>query len=335
VSRSVPEKTRDPSTIVSYFQCDIQGVAAVRAKYVRLAYVMHTQWGMTHTEDNMMTTKITARLLAGDDPAEIAADLDLETVTGRTDIEVADYRDLDDGTHIVVLPGWWADDGNADIEFGDADSGEEAAQEYVDDGDWGEITETCWIQVWAWRQGLALDDEGEVVDVMIGREQHMIEIDPDEPECSHDDGHDWQTPHELFGGLAQNPGCFGKGGGVVQHEVCMRCGCERVKDTWAQDPTTGAQGLTSVRYEPGEYAVEVEAMRKTETCDRCGRELVDNEIDLGWPIPVKPDGGDPAEDVEYICPDCYGEDGRCRQCGAVLPADEEGDRCDDCHAEEA
>jgi len=67
-------------------------------------------------------------------------------------------------------------------------------------------------------------------------------------------------------------------------------------------------------------------------CDRCGATIDTEAVAMGWPVAVTPDGGDPAEDVEYVCPDCYGDEAHCRQCGAVLPADDEGDLCDDCEA---
>lgn len=91
-------------------------------------------------------------------------------------------------------------------------------------------------------------------------ESVQIELQPEEPSCT-DVEHDWQSPIELVGGIAENPGVWGHGGGVVIHEVCMHCGCERVTDTWAQDRATGRQGLESVRYEPGKYADEVAFLR--------------------------------------------------------------------------
>lgn len=42
----------------------------------------------------------------------------------------------------------------------------------------------------------------------------------------------------------------------------MHCGCERITDTWAQDPDSGEQGLRSVTYKPAEYRDEVAAMRE-------------------------------------------------------------------------
>jgi hypothetical protein len=71
-------------------------------------------------------------------------------------------------------------------------------------------------------------------------------IDPDEPDCT-GDGHDWQSP-EMLGGLSENPGVVGHGGGVIVTEVCAHCGRYRTTDTWAQNRSTGEQGLTSVEY---------------------------------------------------------------------------------------
>lgn len=148
--------------------------------------------------------------------------------------------------------GWYADDGNAEVHFPDASSGREAAEEYVAEGDWGERTKTSWVRVYAWRGERGTDLAEET------RETHTIEIEPDEPECSHDDGHDWQSPVEIVGGIESNPGVRGHGGGVVVDECCVRCGCRRTTDTWAQDRDTGEQGLTSVEYEEGAYAEELD-----------------------------------------------------------------------------
>jgi hypothetical protein len=87
-----------------------------------------------------------------------------------------------------------------------------------------------------------------------------VQLDEPEPECPHADGHDWQSPHDAVGGCESNPGVWGKGGGVIITEVCLHCGCEKVTDTWAQDPTTGEQGLTSVTYEVGKYASAITLM---------------------------------------------------------------------------
>jgi len=134
------------------------------------------------------------------------------------------------------------DDGHwpASIE---ASSPRKAAVAYVSDGDWGDSDSTQWVTV---RVTLGDDSLGD----------YKIPVEPPEPPCVDDEDHDWRSPRALVGGIKENPGVWGHGGGVVIHEVCMRCGCGRITDTWAQDPEDGEQGLTSVRYSPGEYHVE-------------------------------------------------------------------------------
>lgn len=102
---------------------------------------------------------------------------------------------------------------------------------------------TIWVKVCVWE----VDEDGDPVD---GGEAaaRTVALDPEEPECV-DDEHDWQAPVEIVGGCEPNPGVWGNGGGVIITEVCARCGWYCVTDTWAQDPETGEQGLTSVRYE--------------------------------------------------------------------------------------
>jgi hypothetical protein len=116
----------------------------------------------------------------------------------------------------------------------------------LDDGD-----ETIWVRVYI------LNEDGENV------ESVKVAIDPPAPKCvdGQRDSHDWQSPHEIVGGIAENPGVWGHGGGVTVTECCVRCGCGRETDTWAQDMTDGEQGLRSVRFEPGAY---VEALREAE-----------------------------------------------------------------------
>lgn len=96
---------------------------------------------------------------------------------------------------------------------------------------------------------LIIDESGDLcVDHDHDRESHTIAIDPPEPECCAAE-HDWQSPHELLGGAKENPGVWGHGGGVIIRDCCADCGAYRVRDTWAQDPATGEQGLESLRYE--------------------------------------------------------------------------------------
>lgn len=158
------------------------------------------------------------------------------------------YREYHSG-HMVELA---ADTLAAAIE----EAAEEARRAHSDDV----RSETLWVH------GVvqALTEDGELI------EEHPVRvaIDPEEPECKQigllpiefaDEGeHDWQSPHEIVGGLEDSPGVWGKGGGVVYTEVCVRCGTARITDTWAQDPETGEQGLHSVKYEPYLYEEELD-----------------------------------------------------------------------------
>ena len=144
-----------------------------------------------------------------------------------------------------------ADDGNAEVEYPDTEA-DDAACEYVEDGDWGDSDETSWVTVYTWTR-LRL---GSVCVDLDDRASHSIAIEPDEPACTEAE-HDWQSPHDIVGGIESNPGVWGHGGGVVINECCVLCGCKRVTDTWAQNPETGEQGLRSVRYEPGAYADDI------------------------------------------------------------------------------
>ncbi len=119
----------------------------------------------------------------------------------------------------------------------------ELARDWARDGDYGDQTRTVWVQV---------DVEGDDGSEWGG----TVAIDPDEPECRGGEEHDWQSPHRLLGGLADNPGVLGHGGGVICSYVCMRCGCGREDDSWAQDPQSGRQGLASVEYHVAQYDLD-------------------------------------------------------------------------------
>jgi len=125
-------------------------------------------------------------------------------------------------------------DGNADVEI-EAETAQQAAQEYADGGDWGDYESTIWIDV------QVADECGEI-------EQITIALDPPEPKCSEPTGHDWRSPYSVVGGIKDNPGVWGHGGGVVITSVCKHCGCYVINDTWAQNPDNGEQGLKSTQY---------------------------------------------------------------------------------------
>lgn len=171
------------------------------------------------------------------------------------------FHNLIDGSSLVddclvMQPEiWHADDGSIEVES-ECETGEEAAQEYVDGGSWGD-GETSWIDVLVWQE--AIDCDGDIC--RVNEAEHTITVQPSEPACTESE-HDWQSPYEILGGLKENPGVWGSGGGVIITEVCLHCGCARVTDTWAQNPSNGVRGLRKVSYEEARYADEVAAMKE-------------------------------------------------------------------------
>lgn len=166
-----------------------------------------------------------------------------------------DYATFADDDVAVILPGWIADDGNAPLRYPLADNAAEAAKDYVDGGDWGDATSTTWVTVNTHREAIAYcAEDGEAVLCTFDSDTHTTTIDPDEPDCASGHDHDWQAPVSVVGGIEDNPGVWGHGGGVTIRKVCAHCGMYRIKDTWAQNPATGEQGLRSIAYEEADEA---------------------------------------------------------------------------------
>jgi hypothetical protein len=70
-------------------------------------------------------------------------------------------------------------------------------------------------------------------------------FDPIYPDCVEDE-HAWEAPYSLVGGIRENPGVFGHGGGVIMTEYCRHCGARRVVDTWAPDGHGGVTESESI-----------------------------------------------------------------------------------------
>lgn len=144
------------------------------------------------------------------------------------------------------------------VEKGDLETARQRCHELAEEYDPPEPEDgTMWLQ-YIIDRSTDEPDEWEYV------EEFVLRIDPEEPPCVDADDHDWQAPVEIVGGIEENPGVFGNGGGVVIVDVCLRCGCRRTKDTWARNPVTGDEGATRVSYDPEYYAAEVEQYR----CDK-------------------------------------------------------------------
>lgn len=222
-----------------------------------------------------------ARLMAGSEIAHVAQALGLDVVDAET------------SEQMLAAPGYHCDDGSGAIYLQHAATSADAAASYVSGGDYPSDPDepaTTWIAVRVWREGVRIqrvecsycsaratahDADGspacsqhaetpepdatlapldaQIVQCRTESESVTVAVDPDEPPCRAGHQHDWQSPHAIVGGSAENPGVRGHGGGVIITEACMVCGCGRRTDTWAANPATGEQGLESVTYCPGEY----------------------------------------------------------------------------------
>lgn len=136
-----------------------------------------------------------------------------------------------------------------DFDHVEADSAEEALDTLPLDedgslmgGDYNTEDGTVWTRIYVFNT--------ENRDDYASRSFH---VHPKAPGCQGGQTHRWRSPLHLVGGLQENPGVFAHGGGIVIHEVCTCCGCGRTIDTWAQNPSTGEQGLESLHYEPKKY----------------------------------------------------------------------------------
>lgn len=125
----------------------------------------------------------------------------------------------------VMGAGWWADDGNCPVFYPGAESAQEAAQFYVDSGDWGEARKTRYFTILCWQDGRK--DEAESI---------TITQDPDVPACV--------TPQHKWQEIAVR----GQGGGVLVTEECQHCPWQRITNTWDYNPENGEQGLLSIEY---------------------------------------------------------------------------------------
>ena len=186
---------------------------------------------------------------------------------GVTEDDECDREGIDWGTAgpaddapVFLLPGWSATDGQCAIHFPLAASGSDAAKQYVVDGDYADPDSTYWLTVDYWQSCVSIDASGARIAGRASEGTKTITIDPKEPECPDREGHDWQSPLEIVGGDRHNPGVWGRGAGAIIVEACMRCGCERRTNTWAQNPVNGEQGLTSVSFEPGKYSGDVASL---------------------------------------------------------------------------
>lgn len=114
----------------------------------------------------------------------------------------------------------------------------DALKEYLSDCNYDPDDKTFWVTLYYFTD----DNEDDP-------NQRKMEVPPYVPPCEDGHKHEWHSPIDIVGGIKENPGVFGNGGGVIIKQVCKHCGLLKITDTWAQDMTDGEQGLTSVTYE--------------------------------------------------------------------------------------
>lgn len=175
---------------------------------------------------------------------------------------------------------------------------EEDLRDWLREGDWGENESTMWVCARAWPLS-AVDEDGDVLGDIT---EVTVAIDPEEPSClCTRTEHAWRAPHSLLGGCQESPGVRGHGGGVIIREVCIACGCERITDTWAQNPDTGEQGLHSVSYETGAHDVTLCETCASHGIDTLATDTVGTVVDAG-------DGPVRDESVQiHVCDECDSE----------------------------
>lgn len=190
-------------------------------------------------------------------------------------------REYGESTYVALYG-----DGNA-VEYPEATSRSEAAEMYVDGGEWGTQDETEWVHIttWGrWRLGdVEIDGRDRDVDV-------RVELAPDEPPCVDGHDHEWRDDPDHSDQI--------NGGGMICYSRCEWCGLGRIHDSWAQDRETGEQGLDSIRYDREDYCTdgpadgddkpsaesEYEAVAcYVETCDDGGEEGACNvHVGVAW-----------------------------------------------------
>lgn len=117
----------------------------------------------------------------------------------------------------------------------------EKGRDWIEDGEWSGCREDGDII----RLGITLDACVRKITHDVGGDDITEEQDAHdcsgsysdpEPECEEgggddDGGHDWQSPHELVGGIDDNPGVWATGGTSMRFAtVCGRCGCYRTEN---------------------------------------------------------------------------------------------------------
>jgi hypothetical protein len=154
-------------------------------------------------------------------------------------------------THDAAREAWLASDEPRDWEVRDdqaqdtlrevaPDDVEAEIEAWLTDGDWDTSEGPLYLTAYAY----PIDPTtGEAC--AEGRVEGEVTIEQDAPACADGEDHEWRTPHSVLGGLADNPGVWGAGAGIVSREVCAHCGAYRVSESARQDGSGGYHEATS------------------------------------------------------------------------------------------
>lgn len=173
--------------------------------------------GMSDSDAEAYATEAAANYAEHDESDEALDDCDI--------LLLRDWLRADAGMHKTYKI---IEDGHefAQIEALDADDALDKVDR-LDASDYGDPTATIWIHQTAVNVFDADDCE-----------TMRCAIDPTEPACADGHTHEW----------ADHGPVRGHGGGMMYSVRCPHCGTTKTVDTWAQDPSDGTQGLTSIAY---------------------------------------------------------------------------------------
>lgn len=179
---------------------------------------------MRHNE----TTETSLRQQAlRQDPATLRVLNDLLLERGEESVQLYLVRSSEGGEEYILAK--------------DEDAARSQAEEWLVDYD-HDHQETVWVQGYLFRVSLHehedcdedCDEEARHEEVATVR----ATIEPEEPACEEGAEHAWGEGET-----------WSHGGGAIIRDECTACGLIRRVDTWATDPHSGTQGLTSTSYE--------------------------------------------------------------------------------------
>ena len=165
----------------------------------------------------------------------------------------------------IIMPRYYAvEDGGASTWLAEdttANNANERARDWVREGEYGgeEAVQgyTVYLVEKPTPEQLANNEPHGSSDDAYEVESGTVVIPATVPDCIHADGHDFIATMDVEGGLAENPGVQGNGGGVTIDTHCSRDGCAvtRHVNTWAQD--AHGEPYKSTTYGKRELADEV------------------------------------------------------------------------------